>query len=252
MLKNYSSFNRTTFSELNILELEYVDPAKYSVKTIVPNKRNLGRKFKRNMPAIFSYLEQLPAGDLIALQKDDNFSNKRFQLSIEVPVVDSHMLETADFIVEQGVHFEIVNEIKSGYYNEIDHMLNENVLVIVDYGRSEAVISTYIARLFTKHIQGMRKSSDLHPWNKIKIYFSTDQRGNNVELCNAILHHKHSIEYNIGYEIKSCNKLQDLDSNKLEPLDTIYICAPLDFTGDKVVNGSIFENSKVMVFILRL
>ena len=81
--------------------------------------------------------------------------------------------------------------------------IDNGVMIIGDFTYSEKVLKFHLKTLFVRAVQEMRKNTNLHPWNKIGIYF----KSNNKLLINVLEEYQDDISkklfYNISFSVNS-------------------------------------------------
>ena len=63
-------------------------------------------------------------------------------------------------------------------------LVKDDIMVIVDFEYIKGVDDAYRARMFIKTIQDLRKDTKLKPWNKIGIYYDTEDK-NMLEILDT-------------------------------------------------------------------
>jgi len=170
--------------EINCLELLIEDGSKDRMINISPNVSILGRKYRGDANMIKKKI--LESKDFYkTLDPEDYMISYTYDIKLDKHQISSNL---------------------------------DDMLIIVDHENTKQVISKYLVRLFTVNIQKIRKEAGLKTWNKIKIYYDSDDH----DFLNIILENKQNIEDVLMYEIlkKSDNISGDINKNiTLECLD---------------------------------
>jgi isoleucyl-tRNA synthetase len=160
-LEDIQSFESFVQDELNCINFEYNkldDAVKFKV---MPNNKSLGTKYKKAAIDIKKELEviHLTDGSKDMLRK---FNNKEID-NIDVTAKGvAYQLTSEDFTLQ-------IEPIASDNPDMLC-IIEEELMVSIDQAYDEEVHDLYMARLFVKTVQDIRKSSDLRPWNPITIY----------------------------------------------------------------------------------
>ena len=59
---------------------------------------------------------------------------------------------------------------------------------------SSDLINSHLVRLFITKVQNLRKKTNLHPWNKITVFYNRIEQDINNDLCKLITNNKQFIE----------------------------------------------------------
>jgi isoleucyl-tRNA synthetase len=194
--------------EVNVMEIKYFAPEQTKMMfkhKIVGNQKSLGKKHRAHAKRI---------KDVIDTWTPDQVQIFRHNKAIEVSVTNYECT-----IVEE----DVVVSVELAYQCEAYESMatGENFFLIVDSNPSDEILTIYRKRLFVKAVQNMRKTSNLKPWNKIGIYYQSDDTSfmemvnNNLsELRNLLLMHdicKYG-EYVDGSELTIKQQIHDIDN----------------------------------------
>ena len=105
----------------------------------------------------------------------------------------------------EGVEYELGRDAllpssKMNYFPKEGEMVKfeNSVMVICNFQCTEKVSKHYNKSLFIREVQDMRKTTNLHSWDKIGIYYRTDS----IFLLNLLSEFHDEISKNLLYEIK--------------------------------------------------
>lgn len=181
--------------ELNVMNIEISSGEKYVKYKLIPDKRQIGMKFKKNAKIIMNILEN------IKNQKDILFvkNNKKFVFDL---VIDGQMLEYTDVNITPDI------DIKGNFSYDIE----DNTLVRMDLEETKELLDQFFVRNFISNIQQLRKNTNLQPWDPLKVYVSNN---NNNEKLQILLDHHKQINEVIGKEVIITTDQQQIDDNMI-------------------------------------
>lgn len=160
--------------EVNCLEFKYELTNESQVKYIVtPNMKILGKKFRKLVSEKVKFIENL-----------DQEILKKFYL---------HEISSYEDI--SSTDFDITKVTKSED-SKIEIQEFENCVIKVDLTYDEEIHNKFQIRKLTSDIQQTRKFLNLHPWNKIIVYLSSDELSETFRKYSSIISDK------IGSEVK--------------------------------------------------
>jgi isoleucyl-tRNA synthetase len=160
--------------EVNCLEFKYELTSESQVKYIVtPNMKILGKKFRKLVSEKVKFIENL-----------DQEILRKFYL---------HEISSYEDI--SSTDFEITKVTKSKD-SKVEIQEFENCVIKVDLTYDEEIHNKFQIRKLTSDIQQTRKFLDLHPWNKIVVYLSSDELSETFRKYSSIISDK------IGSEVK--------------------------------------------------
>lgn len=153
----------------------------YSVK---PDPKLIGQRFRDKANDIKRSISQLTYNDIQPF-----IDGKTDKLLITI--------DSVTYELEKDCVTPVVN---LNYKPKDDEMakLDNGVLVIGNFGHTDKIIKNYTKSLFIRAVQDMRKGTKLHSWNKIGIYYKTD----NKYLLELLNEFHNEISQNLQYEIK--------------------------------------------------
>ena len=155
--------------ECNIMEIVVRQCSDYNkITTVIPNERNLGKKFRTDKNKVVKMIKGLDE----PTQINELLKGKLILDGYEI------LKEDVDFKVELDLDESI-------FKYEMD---NSSSIIIVDTRITKKMEDLYILRLFKRQIQKCRKEGDLHVWDKIKILFS--ETNEEKELERIVLENK--------------------------------------------------------------
>ena len=175
-LKEYVTYLKDEVNVLNVQFKLLTDQVKYRLK---PNNKTLGKKYRKQARKIMKAMEDYPSDRL-------HYTTE----SVEVFVGDeSYLLDLTEFSLEPLLTFDL----KETQYASIT---NQTVIVancIID----DEVKRDYHTRLFITSIQNIRKNTELKPWDKIKVYYNSE----NPDLLKTLSDRNEYISFTINYDV---------------------------------------------------
>jgi isoleucyl-tRNA synthetase len=158
-IKNLEEF---VAEELNCLNFEYKKAEDFLQFVVVPNNKSLGKKYKSLATHLKTQLTKLPNSTL------RSFVNKEID-SVQILHEGSILELTRD-------DFDVIPEVKESslHGGTLLTVTDEQLTVTIDTTYDAETHNLYQIRRFIIHVQNMRKSSLLRPWDKINIYVLTD------------------------------------------------------------------------------
>lgn len=154
-LDDIKSFEEFISEELNFLSINYKTQQEYKSYSIKFNEKILGQKYKSLVNDFKQIIKQKPNDVLRA------FMNKE-STYIEILLNDKIYQLTYEDL-------EVLPELQDESNNSLS--ITENGLTIIfNTIYDDDVHNMYQMRRFTIHVQNMRKTVKLHPWDKINIY----------------------------------------------------------------------------------
>jgi isoleucyl-tRNA synthetase len=186
-------------SELNVIDMKY-EPLTGNLKyRYVPNRAQLGKKYKKDANTIYKLLEKY-------IPDTDTNTNT---ITLVSDTMVEYVLEDGDY-VKEPVFTD--NDI---YYNDVQ--TGVNILVTIDFTYDSEIENMFHLKRLISQIQQDRKHMGLKPWNKISIEFVLDDFkivSSNVEYiksrleCDINTHSK--VQPNLEYSIDD-----DTDTRKI-------------------------------------
>jgi isoleucyl-tRNA synthetase len=186
-------------SELNVIDMKY-EPLTGNLKyRYVPNRAQLGKKYKKDANTIYKLLEKY-------IPDTDTNTNT---ITLVSDTMVEYVLEDGDY-VKEPVFTD--NDI---YYNDVQ--TGVNILVTIDFTYDSEIENMFHLKRLISQIQQDRKHMGLKPWNKISIEFTLDDFkivSSNVEYiksrleCDINTHSK--VQPNLEYSIDD-----DTDTRKI-------------------------------------
>lgn len=181
-------------NEVNLLNIEYQDIKPYVTYSLAPNLVELRKHLhKNNNMNKFKKITD----EIKALESDDvkqYMQHRKFRL--EDIELNDNLVEVQMFAVE----------IKDYAYHLLD-----STLILVDLTQDEEVKESCYVRQFITEIQRMRKTSDLHPWDKIEVFYETM----NDTLIHYLKNNHDKIESVIKYNVNLAKTSSDYNKQKI-------------------------------------
>lgn len=200
--------------EINALNISYKSSCGVVKYTIVPNQKELGQKFRGKANDIKNELSKLTQDDII---------NYTGNTENGLTVFNEVLFEPLFSIIKQ--HELELNE------NELGD-INGQTSVVINFSQDEEVLEAYIMRLFIVSVQQMRKKTKLRPWNKIGIYYKTDN-----DLINKVIEKRRDdIKQELLYDVyKMENRNMDereIVTSDCNICDGVVLVTITDIVGD--------------------
>jgi isoleucyl-tRNA synthetase len=167
-------------SETNIMNFEIKDINNYVKYYIVPQKGNIGKKFKKEAFKVVKLIQETKLEDLGNL----TFGTEN--------ITDEYYLVKPELNIE----------------TEYEFMLENDILIFMDTKQDENVLVLHDLCQFKREIQNLRKDIGLEGWDKIKIYYA------NLESKLALIlgTHKTELQKILNYDILPITEL-DVNSD---------------------------------------
>ena len=212
MLENYLC------DEVNVMNVVYETSCGTINYKLEPNNKEIGIKYRSLGNAIKNQLIEMTQ-DII----NEYLINKENGLTICV--------DGKNIILHEPTFTVIKNQTLTLNTNEIA-ISEGRTTVICDFAQDNQVLELHIMRLFVVAVQKMRKLTSLRPWNKIGIYYHTDN-----ELINKVLMEKsNKLKEELLYEVSSMeNKNQtekEIKSDEHEICGSTVLITITDITGE--------------------
>ena len=172
--------------EINSINIYYKNQKEYITYTILPNKGIIGKKYKKDAKFVTKAIN-----DLSNEQIYENLNNEYIILELENG-------KTININKDDEYKISINNNYKYKDYELV--LIDEDNMLMINYEETEEVMNKYMTKLFVRSVQELREESGLHPWDKIEIYYKT-----NNNLSNAIKMYKDNIENDLMYKIYEDN-----------------------------------------------
>lgn len=162
--------------DINAMQIEYSNTYAKINYQIKLDSSKIGRRYRKKAPKIKEYLNNLST-ETLEQYLDDK------QDHIDVDFYGKIITITDEYFTIQKM-YELV-------YGENDMCIADgDITIIVDTEQTDQTRQLYAKRLFTSHVQSLRKKTNLHPWDAIKIYYTTESNF----ICDAITKYKDDIE----------------------------------------------------------
>jgi len=158
--------------EVNCLDVEIGKIAKYVTYQCKPNMKGLATKYKK-------YMKQVK--ELMEIINHDQAPLTLFYKSKE-PIRCVFNDETLTLTEKE---IDVVPVTNSLIDENIVSLMENNLIVGIDVSRDDKMTERYIIRQFCMMVQNMRKKADIHPWDKIHVYYQS------IDTINQILYNNH-------------------------------------------------------------
>lgn len=141
--------------EIGSLNIEYTSQEGLIVYTVEPKNKEIGSYFKKEATVVKKLIKE----------------NEKYILENK----DEEQFKIGDFIINQSM-INIRPQLISNDSDMIKSKIENNIIVIANFTQDETTKKLHNKRLFIRAIQNMRKNSELKPWNKIYIYYQTEDQ----------------------------------------------------------------------------
>lgn len=194
-IEDLKELEQYMYDEINCLHVEYSSYIE-TVYKVEPNSKQLGQRYKTLSRKIKDQIELIepcssPIESVVVTVDDVQYDLKPDEYTVTTntyAVSNLNCNSSNSTLTPNSTVSLIVQDSES---------LNNFIIVTVDYEQTEEIVLRVISRLFTVEVQNMRKMSNLQPWNKIKIYYETDDQ----LTLKAIKTFKNKIVEDLLYEI---------------------------------------------------
>jgi isoleucyl-tRNA synthetase len=176
--------------EINTIEITVVPIDKYVSFDIEPVMKQIGRKYKKDAKKIIDALKKINYIDMDKHVDVDGYLNVKDEDNVFK--LSSNEFTLVPVIIASLNNTDVVD-------------ISNNTLVIVDFEQNQEVFDLFFVRQFYGEIQELRKQNELHPWDRIKIYYSTPD----VQLNKLFVKYKDAIQKVVMYDVISLNNKTD-------------------------------------------
>jgi len=165
-IKIVQNFENVIKDEINCIEISYDNLNDNLTYKIIPNDKNLGKKFKKDLNKVKDLLKLLNNEYIYELYKnkiDFTVNNTNFQI------------EKTDYSIELSPNNNLC----------LDNILTNifgNVMISINYQYTEKVHNMYQVNSLINTIQQLRKTNKLNPFNKIKVQILCCENIHNILL----------------------------------------------------------------------
>ncbi len=144
--ENIEAVGELITNEVNIKAIEFVgDDAGILVKSVKPNFKTLGARFKKEMKNVAKVIQSFTKEDIREIEQKGKFTKEGYELELEDVIIQSEEVEGFSVASERGL------------------------TVALDLELTDALKKEGIARDFVNRIQNLRKDKKLEVQDKIKI-----------------------------------------------------------------------------------
>ena len=180
-ISDLKSLERYMREEINALHITYKQTHGIYTYKIESNNKEIGIKFKNQASEVKAQLEKVTQENIV------NYLTTGL-LTICINDINIFIDKTLFNVIKLRDLQLTLSELG----------LSENdITVIINIDQDEKVLETYIMRLFIVAVQKMRKTTKLRPWNKIGIYYHTD----NDQINKILLDNANDIKTELLYDI---------------------------------------------------
>eukprot|EP00761_Pharyngomonas_kirbyi_P013015 gb/GECH01013042.1/.p1 GENE.gb/GECH01013042.1/~~gb/GECH01013042.1/.p1 ORF type:complete len:1072 (+),score=220.26 gb/GECH01013042.1/:1-3216(+) len=151
-LKEVSNYIK---DELNIKQVELTSDESLMEKSVHPDNRGLGQRFKKEFPAIKKAIAAMTTEDIDHLTKEGKITLAGHELSVD------------DFVINVSFKHESENLVSRSDGNSVVVLNTELTDELVQEGYAREVVSA---------VQSLRKSSGLKAEDKIHVFYLADEK----------------------------------------------------------------------------
>lgn len=162
--------------EINCLDIELGDVSKYVSYCCQFNMKQMAVKYKKYMKDIKNITQTINKEEQGSLKKlyCDNIPISLNYCGNNIELTRDELKVTPIPSLTFGDH--VVSNIDNG------------ILLALDTDQDDELQYKYIVRQFCIAVQNMRRKADIHPWDKISVYYQTSEQltkilENNINLC---------------------------------------------------------------------
>ena len=155
---NILSLKKYILDESNVLDMIVDEQRKYVQYDIKPVMQNLGKKYKKNVKHILQLLKTISQKEIEAFKKDNKLQLGEYTL-------DNEDLQLTPKIITA---------------DEYEYALENDILLMANVVQNEEILELYNIRTLGSMIQQLRKKAGLHPWDKIKIFYESNDKFNKI------------------------------------------------------------------------
>jgi isoleucyl-tRNA synthetase len=162
-IDDVKELERYMSEEINAISVTYKSTFGTTKYKVEPNHKEIGNKYRAKANEIKSKLALLTQDELsVYIQHPEN--GFVFKIGSE------------DIVVKEP-SFTVIKEQELTLKPDIEFTCTEGqTMVMIDCSQDQEVIEMHTKRLLIVAIQNMRKSTKLRPWNRIGIYYQTDNK----------------------------------------------------------------------------
>ncbi len=173
--------------EVNAITFEYKDQKGLINYTVKPADRAIGKRFTKDAKSVRSQIANM---------------------QIEKMDIDEIEVIVNDETIKLGKeYFSVISNFNVTYDPPLYAKHEDGLIIIIDSEQTEMVKELFIKRMFGVTVQNMRKHSNLHPWNPIKIFYDDSDH----EIKRIIEKYKNDIEEHLGNNIYPHFMMDDQD-----------------------------------------
>ena len=163
-LQDIVEMEKYLLEEINTLEIKYCNQQGLVKYKILPNHKKLGQTYKQ--------LSKLIIQELYKISNEVLYNYKQAYTPLLVLVNGTtYVMDPDDFTVGIDLDFS-----RNTQLNPHELWSSENnIITIINTEFDDTIKELHIRRLFVTGVQEIRKRTKLRPWNKINIYYETDE-----------------------------------------------------------------------------
>lgn len=205
LIDDIKELEQYMLEEINSLGIKYLSTKGLVKYKAVPDRKSLGQKFRKLAGFIVKLLDMV---DQDTLTKFYNKSINEITLTLE---------EVSEKVVLTRDDLDVTVELNYKLSEHEYAVTTSGTVVIIDAEYTTQVKELYKRKLFIRAVQDMRKETSLHPWDKISIYYESEDK----ELINIINKNSNNISNDLG---KKIYEMIVLDENNKETLVIDKVC----------------------------
>jgi isoleucyl-tRNA synthetase len=203
-LNDIQIFEKYLYEDLNSIHITYSNSVQVKYK-MEPNIKLLGSTFKKLANPIKEKLKLLSQEEIL-----NYLSTGKDELNI--------MIGNTDITVKNEM-FSVIKDKDSVLQKDEIGATEQGCMVVLNIKYDEEVIQSYLMRLFVGGVQKLRKNTNLRPWNKILIYYSTDDEILKKSVENNLNKINEELMYSVIYLSDLKNITEKVIVSNVENLD---------------------------------
>ena len=217
-LDDVKVLERYLCEEVNAMTISYETTIGTTNYKLEPNNKEIGMKYRNQAGEIKTKLLEMSQDKIT-----EYLANKDIGLSISVTGKDITLNEPT-FSVCKYQNLTLKKHELS--------ITEGSTIIVADFTHDEGVLEEHIMRLFIVSVQKMRKATSLHPWNKIGIYYKTDNETINKVLVKRSNELKQELLYEVMLmEDRNMNE-KEIKTEEHEIYDSAVLITITDKVGD--------------------
>lgn len=192
ILEIIKCFKNILCTEVNCLDVSFGLTKNFICYKAKINMKELAIKYRNHMKNIARILEILHSNQ--KLLEIFYISNDAISINLN-----------DDTLILTHKELEVLPEVGPMFGNNIMTTMENGLIVGIDTNTSDELLQKYIIRQFCIAVQKMRKSVDIHPWDKICVLFDSSEG-----VTQTLLKHMDQCHEKLKCDIQNCKQLNDI------------------------------------------